>query len=296
MNEVVRPAVFGNVGTIILFRVGAKDAEELESEFTPRFVIEDLVNLKKFDIYLKLMIDGVSSDPFSATTLPPLREDEKTGNREKMIRVTHERYSKPRAVIEEKIARWTGMLEEKAGDEENEQDYREAVRGSGVRHEPALRVVPPKEQRSAPSRPAPIAPTAPLPYARSAAPAKSKKEYPIICDMCKKPSTVFFNPDPKKPIYCKDCLKKVKSSVKEQPKPAPQPKQAPQKEMPVRQAVQEKKSPGDPVIILPPENTPELSLQDLVLKEIPPHEVKKPSHPKMPHTGSAVKPGEKIVV
>ncbi len=56
LNEVVRPAVFGNVGTIVLFRVGAKDAEELESEFTPRFVIEDLVNLKKFDIYLKLMI------------------------------------------------------------------------------------------------------------------------------------------------------------------------------------------------------------------------------------------------
>lgn len=292
LNEVVRPAVFGNVGTIILFRIGAKDAEELESEFTPRFTIEDLVNLKKFDIYLKLMIDGVSSDPFSATTLPPLRDDEKTGNREKMIRVTHERYSKPKAVIEEKIARWTGMLEEKAGDEENEQDYRDAVRGSKVRHEPALRAVPPKEQRpmaaSAPMRPTPIAPAAPLPYARPAAPAKSKKEYPIICDMCKKPSTVFFNPDPKKPIYCKDCLKKVKSSVKEQSKvvPAVQTKQEPQV----------KKMTGDPVIILPPANTPELSLQDLVLKEIPPHEVKKHDHPKPPHTGTSVKPGQKIVV
>src|SRR6201999_2730943 len=72
MSEEVRAAVFGNVGTMITFRVGAYDAEVLEKEFAPQFTAEDLVNLGRFQIYLKLMIDGVSSPPFSATTLNPI--------------------------------------------------------------------------------------------------------------------------------------------------------------------------------------------------------------------------------
>lgn len=72
MDEIVRPAVFGNVGTMMVFRVGATDAEALENEFTPQFTIEDLVNLGFAQIYLKLMIDGLTSAPFSATTLPPI--------------------------------------------------------------------------------------------------------------------------------------------------------------------------------------------------------------------------------
>jgi hypothetical protein len=72
MEEEVRAAVFGNVGTMIVFRVGAYDAEVLEKEFMPTFTAEDIVNLGVYQIYLKLMIDGVSSQPFSATTLPPI--------------------------------------------------------------------------------------------------------------------------------------------------------------------------------------------------------------------------------
>ncbi len=64
MSEEVRAAVFGNVGTIISFRIGAYDAEFLEKEFSPEFTAEDLVNLGFAQIYLKLMIDGVSSRPF----------------------------------------------------------------------------------------------------------------------------------------------------------------------------------------------------------------------------------------
>ena len=59
-NTVVRDAIFGNVGTLIVFRVGASDAEFLVREFTPKFTEEDLVNLPKYSIYLKLMIDGVA--------------------------------------------------------------------------------------------------------------------------------------------------------------------------------------------------------------------------------------------
>lgn len=106
-EEYVRPAVFGNVGTIVCFRVGAKDGEFLENEFAPTFTPTDLVNLTKFEIYLKLMIDGVSSSPFSAKTLSPIAK--RTGNNEKVINVSRERYSEPRAVIEEKIMKWTGL-------------------------------------------------------------------------------------------------------------------------------------------------------------------------------------------
>jgi hypothetical protein len=107
LDEKVAAAVFGNVGTMIVFRVGATDAEFLVKEFTPRFTEEDLVNLPKFRFYIKLMIDGVSSEPFSALGLAPLGHDEETGNAEKAIRVSRERYAVPLAVVEEKIRRWT---------------------------------------------------------------------------------------------------------------------------------------------------------------------------------------------
>ncbi len=72
MEEDVRNAVFGNVGTTIAFRVGPFDAEVLETVFAPRFLAADLVNLGFAQIYLTLMIDGIGSPPFSAITLPPV--------------------------------------------------------------------------------------------------------------------------------------------------------------------------------------------------------------------------------
>ena len=72
MEEEVRDAVFGNVGTMVTFRVGAFDAEVLEKEFAPTFEAADLVNLGIYQIYLKLMIDGVSSQPFSAKGMAPI--------------------------------------------------------------------------------------------------------------------------------------------------------------------------------------------------------------------------------
>src|SRR2546425_4737683 len=70
LDETVRGAVLGNVGTVIAFRVGLSDAEVLEKEFYAEFAAGDLINLPNFSIYLKLMIDGVVSKPFSAVTLP----------------------------------------------------------------------------------------------------------------------------------------------------------------------------------------------------------------------------------
>ncbi len=106
LDERVKPAVFGNVGTIIVFRVGATDAEELVKEFTPVFTEEDIVNLPKYEMYLKLMIDGVASDPFSAKGMPPLDPEEKTHNIEKVIDYSRQKYASKREVVEEKIMRW----------------------------------------------------------------------------------------------------------------------------------------------------------------------------------------------
>ena len=69
----IRHAVFGNAGTHIAFRVGAEDASALSKEFQPSFDGQDLMNLSNRDIYLKLMIDGAPSKPFSAYTVADLR-------------------------------------------------------------------------------------------------------------------------------------------------------------------------------------------------------------------------------
>jgi len=103
----IRDAVFGNIGTIVCFRVGAADAEFLAKEFAPQFNETDLVNLDKYDVYVKLMIDGITSQPFSATTLPPIGVSK--GNKDKIIRVSRERYAEPKKIVEEKIARWSGV-------------------------------------------------------------------------------------------------------------------------------------------------------------------------------------------
>jgi hypothetical protein len=106
-NTKVRDAIFGNVGTLVVFRIGAEDAEFLVKEFEPIFTEVDIVNLPKYNILLKLMINGVASDPFSAVTLPP-NPDFVTDNLEKVIKVSRERYSNPVAEVEEKISRWMG--------------------------------------------------------------------------------------------------------------------------------------------------------------------------------------------
>lgn len=105
MSEEVRAAVFGNVGTMITFRVGSYDAEVLEKEFAPVFTAEDLVNLGSFQIYLKLMIDGISSQPFSAATLPPIKKPDVSSVIE-VVEYSRATFARPRPVVEESIRKW----------------------------------------------------------------------------------------------------------------------------------------------------------------------------------------------
>ena len=71
LDDEMRAAIFGNVGTLISFQVGAEDAEYVAREFAPTFSELDLVNLPRHHIYLKMMCDGRIANPFSAVTLPP---------------------------------------------------------------------------------------------------------------------------------------------------------------------------------------------------------------------------------
>ena len=102
MEEDVRSAVFGNVGTTVAFRVGPFDAEILEPVFGPQFLAVDLVNLGFAQICLSLMIDGIGSQPFSATTFPSL-ERQSISYKGMVIDASRKTYSRPRTEVEERI-------------------------------------------------------------------------------------------------------------------------------------------------------------------------------------------------
>lgn len=101
MVEEVRSAVFGNVGTMVTFRVGAYDAEYLEKEFAPTFTAMDIVNLGFAEIYLRLMIDGMGSKPFSGKTVLP--DIEPSNISEDVIAESRKQYASPRAEVEEVV-------------------------------------------------------------------------------------------------------------------------------------------------------------------------------------------------
>ena len=190
LDELVRAAVFGNVGTMMLFRVGATDAEELVKEFEPHFMEEDLVNLGKYDVYMKLMIDGISSQPFSATTMPPISGE--TDNKEKVVKISRERYATEVGVVEEKIVRWS-----EAGRDAQDEDNRSA----------------PNRPRSDARRSIPMPNRDRHSELGSESDQQEDKNLPFSadCDVCGHETGLSFKPDGKRPVYCKSCLKKVRN-------------------------------------------------------------------------------------
>jgi len=146
MEEEVRSAVFGNVGTMITFRVGAYDAEVLEKEYAPQFTAEDLVNLGQYQMYLKLMIDGVGSSPFSAKGMTPIPRPTVMHVQE-TIDMSRKQFAHPRAEVELGVS-----------------DFHEALRAPAKAPAPKLAVGPavPKPAAS-PVAKAPAAVAAPKP-------------------------------------------------------------------------------------------------------------------------------------
>ena len=115
VDEKVRAAIFGNVGSIISFRVGAEDAEYLAREFHP-FKETDFTNLPNYHIYLRLMIDGVTSQPFSATTLALAATDVSHGA--DIVNESRRQYGRSRQTVERIIlSRSSGIHADQRTDE-----------------------------------------------------------------------------------------------------------------------------------------------------------------------------------
>jgi hypothetical protein len=141
MEEQVRAAVFGNVGTTIAFRVGPFDAETLETVFSPEFMKEDIVNLSIRQIYISLMIDGVGSRPFSAVTIPPIALPPVTYKKE-VIEASRQQFGEKRADIEAavfaEISEDHGAKDAKEAKEAKEAESKE--KESSASREPRPRV------------------------------------------------------------------------------------------------------------------------------------------------------------
>ena len=175
LDETVRDAVVGNAGTLVTFRIGADDAEFFEKEFSPEIMALDLVNLPNQKIYLKLMIDGVTSRAFSANTLPPITKPEKSF-KDEIIRRSRERYGTSRTSVEDAIQKWS-----------------------------APPVVIDAEGNIIPPPPA---------SAGGETKRKSDMEmYDATCANCGKKIQVPFVPDPKRQTYCKTCLPAMKAKI-----------------------------------------------------------------------------------
>jgi CxxC-x17-CxxC domain-containing protein len=264
--ETVRNAIFGNVGTIVSFRVGAMDAEFLEKEFMPVFVQNDIVNLPKYNVYLKLMIDGIAGDAFSAQVLPPVYLGDTEENEQKIIAISRERYASSKEEVEDKISRWAGIMpaggfptvngpapansttpyqgatvyRPQAAQNSNFAPARQVAPAFSVKKPEAAPISQVPAQQVQPVATVPVA--APAPSVSSPEPVRApesqkliqgrddsgravapiqaaddlgeynqpeppKPLFEAICDMCGDQIQVPFQPDGKRPTFCKDCLK-----------------------------------------------------------------------------------------
>lgn len=105
----VRQAVFGNVGTLIAFRIGNTDAEVMQKEFGNSIAASALADLGRYEAVVKLLENGTNLEPFRAKMLPPVGNQ--LGRRDKLIARSRERFGTPRAMIEDKLKRWTAVGE-----------------------------------------------------------------------------------------------------------------------------------------------------------------------------------------
>jgi CxxC-x17-CxxC domain-containing protein len=253
----------------------------------PVFVQNDIVNLPKYNIYLKLMIDGIAGDAFSAKVLPPVYIGDTVDNEEKIIAASRERYASSKEEVEDKISRWAGVMPVGGF-----QTVNKAPEGQVIQNPNNVRYVAPQNQpqqaahrnfapqiqqpaapvaqasqpvaarqsaqpRASVSAPAftrssepskviqpqvvvekaPINATAPInqddlgeynqlvsaPQIEQPAAVQPQKEeenpdyyvkpvderpkFDAICDMCGEQIQIPFQPDGKRPTFCKDCLK-----------------------------------------------------------------------------------------
>jgi hypothetical protein len=109
LKEEIAKAVFGNVGSICSFRVGAEDAEFLEKQFAPVFTANDLVNVDNRNLFVKLLINNELSKPFSMKTNPPTKGDQELANHLKEL--SRLKYGRDASIVSREIMERTRMAE-----------------------------------------------------------------------------------------------------------------------------------------------------------------------------------------
>ncbi|MDD5470190.1 MAG: TraM recognition domain-containing protein, partial [Candidatus Peribacteraceae bacterium] len=121
LSDYVRTTIFGNVGSIITFRVGADDAAALEKEFTPVFSTRDIINLAVRDFYIKMSVKGETRDAFSGRTIEcPTPEK---GYRDAIVAHSRKTFAKPKKEVEDLLRKW----DESGGDISEEAWYSGAL-------------------------------------------------------------------------------------------------------------------------------------------------------------------------
>lgn len=107
----IRESIFGNVGTVISFRIGVEDAEFVKKEFEPIFSMADLINIDNFNFYIRPIIDGQTSKPFNVRVYPPVKGDkERAWDIKEYFALT---YGRDRGVVDDEIEKRTLILKQK---------------------------------------------------------------------------------------------------------------------------------------------------------------------------------------
>lgn len=104
LPDEVRESVFGNVGTMVVFGVGAPDAHALAPEFAPYFEENDLISLERHHAYVKMMINGMTEAPFSAVTDPPPNDPDNL--KDEVVKMSWAKYSTDSNLVEDRVKRW----------------------------------------------------------------------------------------------------------------------------------------------------------------------------------------------
>jgi hypothetical protein len=102
LDEQIRDAVFGNVGSLVAFRVGSEDAQFLEQQFAPVFTAKDIMNTPNFNALVRILANGIPTKPFSVAMRPPITSDPALV--QQLIDSSLSRYGRPRAEIEAEIS------------------------------------------------------------------------------------------------------------------------------------------------------------------------------------------------
>lgn len=106
LDDTIKDAIFGNIGTILSFTLGHDDAVVMSAQYKEIVSINDIISLPRFTAYLKLMIDGISSDPFSMKTMPLITPEGSVELRDKILKQSRQRYAIPKSELESLMNAW----------------------------------------------------------------------------------------------------------------------------------------------------------------------------------------------